>query len=165
MLGYQTIEIATDLRSGIIELELPPQIYDTVGIRIQPDLQMDEDPTEPAASVLHALEHAFVAVAPLIAGCDRADLGSAWPLKDLTTNAAAIYVFDATPGGMGLSEKLFEAFDDWVMNAYHLLKGCDCAFGCPACLYSPTCEISNQHLDKSEALKELEALVKKSPTV
>lgn len=158
VLGYQRISIAGNDRSAPIELQMPPQDYDTVGIRISPSLRIDPECPESAGAILHSMEHALLAVAPLIAGCDRADLGSAWPMQDPGTGKPAVYIFDAILGGMGLSEKLFESWDEWLAAALALLEDCPCETGCPACSLSATCEIANEFLDKQGAISELKRL-------
>ncbi|WP_017461589.1 DEAD/DEAH box helicase [Dyella ginsengisoli] len=45
-----------------------------------------------------------------------------------------VYLYDAFPGGVGLSAPLFERREDLVAQARSLLERCDCHFGCPACV-------------------------------
>ncbi|MGN6384535.1 MAG: DEAD/DEAH box helicase, partial [Dyella sp.] len=45
-----------------------------------------------------------------------------------------VYLYDAFPGGVGLSAPLFERREDLVMRARSLLERCDCHYGCPACV-------------------------------
>jgi DEAD/DEAH box helicase domain-containing protein len=44
-----------------------------------------------------------------------------------------VYLYDAFPGGVGLSAPLFERREDLLAQARSLLERCDCPFGCPAC--------------------------------
>ena len=45
-----------------------------------------------------------------------------------------IYVYDAYPGGVGLSEPLFEKRGRTLERAATLVRSCPCESGCPACV-------------------------------
>lgn len=45
-----------------------------------------------------------------------------------------LYLYDAFPGGVGLSAPLFERREDLVRLARDLVHRCDCRAGCPACV-------------------------------
>jgi len=45
-----------------------------------------------------------------------------------------LYLYDAFPGGVGLSAPLFERREDLVRLARELVHRCDCRGGCPACV-------------------------------
>jgi DEAD/DEAH box helicase domain-containing protein len=100
-----------------------------------------------------------MAIAPVLASCDRRDLGSAWFSIDPQDLEPSIYVYDAMPGGVGLCEKLYERRSDWVTMALDLVRSCKCEGGCPACLFSSQCEASNEHLSKPGTVKVLESLL------
>ncbi len=136
-------------------LDLPTQSYDTIGVRFS--LGPEWSPTDnlDAIGAVHGLEHALMAVAPVLAVCDRRDLGSAWFSIDPADLEPSVYAFDAMPGGMGLCESLFARRDDWVRMALDLVQSCKCESGCPACLYSAQCEAMNEHLNKAGAIKLL----------
>ncbi len=139
-------------------LDLPPQSYDTVGLRFALGDEWSPSEAEDGIGAVHGLEHALMAVAPILASCDRRDLGSAWFSVDPGSLEPAVYVFDAAPGGVGLSEKLYERADEWAAMAVKLLEGCSCADGCPACLLSSQCECMNEHLSKPGALRLAKSL-------
>jgi DEAD/DEAH box helicase domain-containing protein len=42
-------------------------------------------------------------------------------------------LYEAVPGGVGLSERLFDRHDELVTGAAELIGGCACESGCPAC--------------------------------
>lgn len=158
--GYKQIAIEGQRLLQIVALELPPSSFDTVGIRLDfPPLESDEDAS--AIAGLHGLEHALMSVAPLLAGCDRGDLGSAWYSAFPDTLAPALFVFDRTPGGVGLAEELFRSLRPWASAAYQMLSGCPCETGCPACLLSARCEANNELLDKQGALRLLQHLLQR----
>ncbi len=45
-----------------------------------------------------------------------------------------LYLYDAFPGGVGLSAPLYERREDLVRLARELVHRCDCRAGCPACV-------------------------------
>lgn len=141
-------------------LDLPPLTFETLGVRVDvPGATLEAEVARRACAV-HAVEHALVAVAPLLAGCDRGDLGSAWYAVHPETMAPAVFVFDRTPGGIGLAESLWRRRAEWVMAARDLLRSCPCREGCPGCLLSARCEASNEMLNKQGGLEMLQELAK-----
>jgi DEAD/DEAH box helicase domain-containing protein len=108
---------------------------------------------------IHGTEHALLAVAPLFAGCDRGDLGSAWYLAFPDTVRPAVFVFDRVPGGVGLCEALYARREPWAQAALDLLTDCQCGGGCPSCLFSSRCESNNESLDKRATVEVLERIV------
>lgn len=157
--GYRKRSLDGDSVLSVEELDLPPQSYDTVGVRIDLPPLDPEAEAMPQIGAVHAVEHALLAVAPLLAGCDRGDLGSAWYAVFPDTLAPAVFVFDKTPGGVGLSEKLFESREAWISAALDLLRSCPCEEGCPACLLSARCEAMNETLSKAGAIRALQRML------
>ncbi len=155
--GYRTKSLDGDTVLGIDSLDLPPVSYDTVCIRMNLMGMDDLEEMERQIGGIHGLEHALLAVAPILAGCDRGDLGSAWYTAFPDTMRPAVFVFDKTPGGVGLCEKLFDSLTGWIRAALQLLVGCPCETGCPACLLSSRCEVLNEALNKPEAIRLLRA--------
>ncbi len=45
-----------------------------------------------------------------------------------------VYLYDNFPGGVGLSEPLWQRQAELVQRALELVQRCDCAAGCPACV-------------------------------
>ncbi|WP_245747188.1 DEAD/DEAH box helicase [Frateuria terrea] len=71
-----------------------------------------------------------------------------------------VYLYDAFPGGVGLSAPLFERREDLVRLAITLVERCDCAAGCPACV-GPILAADEEatHTPKALALRVLGLLV------
>ncbi|MHB8293566.1 MAG: DEAD/DEAH box helicase [Acidimicrobiales bacterium] len=143
------------------ELELPPVELDTVaaGLFFPPEL---------ASAVrasgneywggLHGVEHAIVHMVPLVAMCDRNDVGSmSTPHHDLS-GSGAIFLYDGYPGGIGIAEKAYEDFERLVEITLGLLASCGCESGCPSCIYDRACGSDNEPLDKAAAASLLRDL-------
>ncbi|MBI1756714.1 MAG: DEAD/DEAH box helicase [Fimbriimonas ginsengisoli] len=158
VVGYRKIELQGDRTLSLEALDLPAQTYETLGVRLAlPPLDPEGDLAAQLGGV-HGLEHALLAVAPLLAGCDRSDVGSAWYGAFPGLAGPALFVFDRAPGGVGLAERLFEDLPAWVAGARQLLAGCRCEDGCPGCLLSSSCNVANQNLDKRAAVRLLSCL-------
>ncbi len=54
-----------------------------------------------------------------------------------------IFIYDKFPGGVGLSEKLFEQHDLLLEQAASLIEDCTCKQGCPSCV-GPVDEVFSQ---------------------
>jgi DEAD/DEAH box helicase domain-containing protein len=53
---------------------------------------------------------------------------------DLAAFTPTIYLYDNFPGGVGLAEPLWTRQSELVARATGLIDGCDCIYGCPACV-------------------------------
>jgi len=84
--------------------------------------------------------------------CDRWDIGGLSTNVHYQTGAPTIFVYDGHPGGVGITERGFEAFEGWVEDTVRMLRGCPCLLGCPSCVQSPKCGNLNEPLDKAGAL-------------
>jgi Domain of unknown function (DUF1998) len=78
---------------------------------------------------------------------------------------ARLMVFDKRPGGVGVSQALFNCHPAVLRAAYALLCDCACAKGCPTCIHSFACSNYNGLLDKAAALLILGGLVAGLPIV
>jgi DEAD/DEAH box helicase domain-containing protein len=102
---------------------------------------------------LHASEHSQIAVLPLLAMCDRWDIGGLSTNVHYQTGAPTIFVYDGHPGGVGISRRGYDLFPRLVGDAALLIAECPCADGCPSCVQSPKCGNLNEPLHKEGALK------------
>ena len=58
---------------------------------------------------LHATEHAQIAVLPLIAMCDRWDIGGLSTNMHPQTGGPTIFIYDGHPGGIGITRLAYRA--------------------------------------------------------
>lgn len=83
---------------------------------------------------LLGLSNVLVHLAPLYLMCDPLDIRVVPQVKAIHTHLPTIYLYDRYPGGIGLSERLYELHDVLLKEAAALIAACECANGCPACV-------------------------------
>ncbi len=76
---------------------------------------------------------AIQAVAAVLLMVDPRDLGLVTQVRSPHQEAPTIYLYEAVPGGVGLSERLFGRHDELISGALGLVDACPCESGCPAC--------------------------------
>ncbi|MFW9820307.1 MAG: DEAD/DEAH box helicase [Candidatus Thorarchaeota archaeon] len=110
---------------------------------------------------IHAVEHAMIAVAPVLAQISRWDLGGVSIDFDPVRQQPIIYIYDAYKGGIGIAETLHYNLNELIRLAYDLIDSCNCktSDGCPVCIMSPKCGNNNDPLDKKGALFLLKKLL------
>ena len=143
-------------------LDLPPQDFTTKALWFDlPQKAIDRiaDAGLDFHGGLHACEHAAIGILPLFALCDRNDIGGVSTPFHPDTARAQIFIYDAHPGGIGITEKGFEMIGELWQATLRAVEVCPCVDGCPSCVQSPKCGNNNEPLDKEAALILLEELV------
>jgi DEAD/DEAH box helicase domain-containing protein len=77
---------------------------------------------------------ALQTVASVLLMADPHDLGMVAQVQSPHAEQPVIYLWEAVPGGVGLSARLFDRTDELIDGALDLVSGCDCEVGCPACV-------------------------------
>jgi DEAD/DEAH box helicase domain-containing protein len=162
VVGYQKKSIHDQASLEIIQLDLPQTEFETEAIWFVPEPWMTEDLDSQRRLLgsLHAAEHSLIAILPLWAMCDRWDIGGLSTNVHYQTGAPTIFVYDGHVGGVGITERGFEAFEGWVDDTAKMLAGCPCLQGCPSCVQSPKCGNLNEPLDKDGARTLLDRMSK-----
>ncbi|WP_136806399.1 DEAD/DEAH box helicase [Desulfosediminicola flagellatus] len=166
--GFQKRNNSTQKLIATIPLDLPEQTIETEGIWLDiPDYikQSLEQDKYHFMGAIHALEHAMIAVFPLLVLCDRNDIGGiSCPLHE-QTEEATVFIYDGHAGGVGLSEEAFEKIDELLKQTDQIIRSCSCETGCPSCVHSPKCGSGNRPIDKVACLRLLELLLQPGAAV
>ncbi|MEI6447219.1 MAG: DEAD/DEAH box helicase [Actinomycetes bacterium] len=151
--GFQRRRLRDHEVIDFTPLDLEPIEFPTRALWFElPDTMLDHADSEDALlGALHAAEHAQIAVLPLIAMCDRWDLGGLSTNRHPQTGEPTIFVHEAHPGGVGLTRQGYERFGELVKDAFDLIATCRCSKGCPSCVQSPKCGNLNEPLAKDDA--------------
>jgi DEAD/DEAH box helicase domain-containing protein len=161
VVAYQLKKASTQETLDLVALDLPATTFETEAIWFCPEEWMLEGIERMPALLgsLHAAEHSLIALLPLWAMCDRWDIGGLSTNVHFQTGRPTIFVYDGHPGGVGITERGFDAFEGWVADTAKLLAGCPCEHGCPSCVQSPKCGNLNDMLDKAGARRLLERMM------
>ena len=172
---YKKIQVQDSREIGVFPLDLPPTDFETRGLWVTlppmpplpppPLIVPQGNGAEGRNSFvdflgsLHAAEHAVIGLLPLFAMCDRGDIGGLSVAVHRATRRPTIFVFDGYPGGVGISERGYETFEEITRDTLSVLVRCPCKRGCPACVQSPKCGNWNEPLSKDGAIRVLRYLL------
>ncbi|MGD0384930.1 MAG: DEAD/DEAH box helicase [Solirubrobacteraceae bacterium] len=160
VLAYQRRRLSDHTEIDLTALELPPTRFATQAMWFELSAGMLERfPLELLLGSLHATEHAQIAVLPLLAMCDRWDIGGLSTNAHPQTGGPTIFIHDGHPGGVGITRIAFAHFEELVADAHRLISECVCRNGCPSCVQSPKCGNLNEPLSKGGAGELLERML------
>lgn len=148
------------------ELDMPTRTLETMAVMctITPEALSDSgiDPLRTPGS-LHAAEHAAIGLLPLIASCDRGDIGGVSTAVGPVDGLPTIFVYDGYPGGAGFAARGYGAIRRWWAATASAIEACECPAGCPSCVQSPKCGNGNDPLDKDGAVRVLRLVLAALP--
>jgi DEAD/DEAH box helicase domain-containing protein len=154
VIAFQRVSVSDQEPIDIVALELPEQSFVTQALwYVLPDRLSGLLPPDALLGSLHATEHSQIAVLPLIAMCDRWDIGGLSTNVHFQTGRSTIFIYDGHPGGVGITKRGYEEFERLLGDAERLIAECPCESGCPSCVQSPKCGNLNEPLRKAGALE------------
>ncbi len=162
VIAYQRKRLNDHGVIDLVALELPETNFPTQALwYVLPAALAGPEalPPEVQLGALHATEHSQIAVLPLLAMCDRWDIGGLSTNVHFQTGAPTIFIYDGHPGGVGISRRGYDEFERLIADAARLVGECPCAEGCPSCVQSPKCGNLNEPLHKAGALQLMEATI------
>jgi len=166
VVSYARRSAETGLIVGEDILDLPERrlhtraVWWTISAAQRADLAGDGVDLPGAA---HAAEHAAIGLLPLVAACDRWDVGGVSADLHPATGRLTVFVYDGHAGGAGFAERGYAAAADWLSATADAIEGCECTAGCPSCIQSPKCGNGNHPLAKHGAVALLRRLLADAP--
>lgn len=167
VIGFDIIDVETQEKIMYEQLEMPEINFDTkaVWFSIDPKFinEIEAEKLDFDGSI-HAIEHAAISMAPFFCMCDRWDIGGVSTRQgdDSISNWPVIYIYDGFPGGIGISESLYDLLISLLEKTLDLISTCKCKEKCPGCVISPKCGNNNDPLDKQGAIKLLKMLLEEN---
>lgn len=147
-----------------VELKMPTHTLATTAVvyTVTPEALIDNGiGASQIPGALHAAEHAAIGLLPLVASCDRGDIGglSTAVGPEGMAGLPSVFVYDGHPGGAGFAERGFHSINPWLSATAAAIESCECPHGCPSCVQSPKCGNNNEPLHKAGAVQVLRLVV------
>ena len=162
VVSYQRRRIGSGEVIDTRPLDLPVRELRTVAVWFTVSPQaLGRAGVEPAdfPGALHAAEHAAIGLLPLMATCDRWDIGGLSTASHPDTEAPTVFVYDGHPGGAGFAERAYATAAAWLTATREAIASCGCETGCPSCVQSPKCGNGNNPLAKDAAVIVLDTVL------
>ena len=173
VVGFKKIKMGTLENVGAGEVELPQQEMQTTSVWLSVDpavLKAISPSRDELLDGLRALTRLLHHLAPLFLLCDIRDVGSwlgdgspseagvvvtresAWArLLQAAEFTPTIYLYDNQPGGIGLTERIFQVLPDLLARGLETIRSCACRSGCPSCV-GPVNEVGRRAKPVAQAL-------------
>ena len=81
-----------------------------------------------------ALAYLMRHIAPMYLMCASTDISVVYHVKDPFSDRPTVYLYDHIPGGVGLSDRVYEMNMELFVEARRMLAACPCENGCPSCV-------------------------------
>ena len=153
---FKKFKLDTHETVGFGEVRLPQTDLHTVGMWwTVPDTISQRYTNDCLQGALLGVANLLSIVAPLYLMCAPRDIHVVYQVKAPITDKPTIFLYDAFPGGIGLSEKAYQMQELLLEHALQIAEGCSCEQGCPSCV-GPVIEVGEQGKKHAvELLKEL----------
>ena len=153
---FKKIKFHTHENVGYGPISLPEQQMHTAACWLVPPAELvnryDRDTLDGA---LIGLARVAQTTGALLLMCDPRDLGVLAQVQAPFTGQPTLYLYDAVPGGVGLTERLFSLTAELIRACLQAVDTCPCTDGCPACV-GPAIEVG--HRGKAVVAELLAAL-------
>lgn len=138
---FKKFKLDTHETVGFGEVRLPQTDLHTIGMWwTLPDSLANKYTNDALQGALLGIANLLSIVAPLYLMCAPKDINVVYQVKAPITDKPTIFLYDAFPGGIGLSEKAFQMQELLLEHALRIANGCACENGCPSCV-GPVIEV------------------------
>ena len=130
---FKKLKFVTDENVGWGPIDLPELELQTTAYWLTADRVRDRWRRDELDVALLGAGRAIQTIAAVLLMGDPRDLGLVTQVRSPHSEEPTIYLYEAVPGGIGLSERLWQRHDELVTGAAELIAACPCETGCPAC--------------------------------
>jgi DEAD/DEAH box helicase domain-containing protein len=155
VVGYKKIKFFTHENAGYGDVRLPEMQMHTTAFWLtlpEPVVARVDAGRSAAIDALRGIGIALETVATLALMCDPHDIGATLGDAEIAAEGESsgiprkvrggpaqgynptLFLYEHVPGGIGLSERIFEQREALVARALRLIETCACEDGCPACV-------------------------------
>jgi DEAD/DEAH box helicase domain-containing protein len=130
---FKKLKFLTDENVGWGPIDLPELELQTTAYWLTFEGARDRWRRDDLDVALLGAGRAIQTIASVLLMGDPRDLGLVAQVRSPHADEPTIYLYEAVPGGIGLSERLFARHDELIAGAADLIAACGCDGGCPAC--------------------------------
>lgn len=131
---FKKIKFDTHENIGSGPIHLPEEELHTSGTWLSLMSEIDGISNESLEQGLIGTAHLLKAIVPLFVMCDPQDIHVVPQIKSEHMEKPTIYIYDSYPGGVGLSEKVYDHMAGIISECKGLVQSCRCSSGCPSCI-------------------------------
>jgi DEAD/DEAH box helicase domain-containing protein len=143
--AFKKIKFYTQENIGYDMLDLPPQHLETTACWFLPSQEALALPAKhglKAVEGLVGIRNVAVNMLPLVAMCDRLDVGGL--VESSNFGSPTMFLYDRYPGGLGFAEKGYQLFPALLEHCLTTIIRCPCEDGCPSCVGLPATQPGQQ---------------------
>jgi len=130
---FKKLKFMTDENVGWGPIDLPELELQTTAYWLTADRARDHWRRDDLDVALLGAGRAIQTIASVLLMVDPRDLGLVTQVRSPHAEEPTIYLYESVPGGIGLSERLWQRHDELLAGAADLIAACSCEAGCPAC--------------------------------
>lgn len=131
---FKKIKFETHENIGSGPISLPEEELHTNAVWLSFEKEQFNESEERLEQALISVANGLQSIAPLMVMCDPSDLHVVPQIKAVHNEQPTIFLYDRYPGGIGLSDKVYEQMNDVLNQTNQLIVNCSCESGCPSCI-------------------------------
>lgn len=130
---FKKIRFQTHENIGSGKIHIPPLEMHTNATWLSFNLPENWS-EEMLTDALTGASYAIGSFIPLYIQCDRNDLTVVPQVKSVHNDKPTLFIYDSYPGGIGLSERVYDILVPIIEQTINHVKNCPCQNGCPSCI-------------------------------
>jgi DEAD/DEAH box helicase domain-containing protein len=135
---FKKIKFETHENIGSGPIHLPEEELHTSSAWISLQKELNQLGEKRLEQGLIGTAHALKSIVPLFVMCDPQDIHVVPQVKAAHNEKPTIFFYDRYPGGIGLSEKIFNGIQFVLNETKGMIERCQCEHGCPSCIGTDT---------------------------